>query len=274
MNRISQVNICKHCIQRKFDVDLGLICGLTNKLQDFEQTCQDFEYDTKSKSIVDKYIERFDDGVGTTKGFITMNNIRLQFSDYKNQNSKDSQIRKNEITHQMTYVKTRIRAVRKYRRVIQYVGYAFLLISFFLLIPFLSISDTSPDLGAVMLFEFQPKFTFKILFFGIVLTLIGHFTNIINTKKTKGTIELNHLGFVIKLKKRNIELFFNMISYVNISIVYSSLDNDGVTTYRVDFHTIDSPNKENRIHFKNNNLAGEILVDFFKTTDIIKVKQN
>lgn len=49
--RAEYAAICSHCTNRKFDRQLGVICGLTEKIADFENECSSFQRDPK---VVDK----------------------------------------------------------------------------------------------------------------------------------------------------------------------------------------------------------------------------
>ena len=46
MNRVEQLKFCKVCANQKFDFQNGVICGLTNRVADFEVTCPDFTEDS------------------------------------------------------------------------------------------------------------------------------------------------------------------------------------------------------------------------------------
>lgn len=46
MNRSEQLKFCQQCLNRKFDRDHGIVCGLTGFVADFEETCGDFKQDT------------------------------------------------------------------------------------------------------------------------------------------------------------------------------------------------------------------------------------
>ena len=43
--------ICKHCLNRKFDRKSGLYCGLTNRKPDFTGECPDYRLDEKAASL-------------------------------------------------------------------------------------------------------------------------------------------------------------------------------------------------------------------------------
>jgi hypothetical protein len=47
MTRNEQLAFCSICTKRKFDIDHGLICGLTNLKADFEHECGYFQFDPK-----------------------------------------------------------------------------------------------------------------------------------------------------------------------------------------------------------------------------------
>jgi len=58
MTREEQLRFCKICTKQKFDLQQGLICSLTSKKADFEDTCDWFEEDT---SITENsYLSEFD----------------------------------------------------------------------------------------------------------------------------------------------------------------------------------------------------------------------
>jgi len=58
MTREEQLKFCKICTKQKFDLQQGIICSLTNKKAEFEDTCDTFEEDT---SITDNsYLSEFD----------------------------------------------------------------------------------------------------------------------------------------------------------------------------------------------------------------------
>lgn len=48
MNRAEQVKICKVCLNRKFDFNRGIICGLTDEPATFENSCDLYEEDEKA----------------------------------------------------------------------------------------------------------------------------------------------------------------------------------------------------------------------------------
>jgi len=45
MTRDQQLKFCKTCVNRKFEPQSGLICGLTNRKADFETECKSYELD-------------------------------------------------------------------------------------------------------------------------------------------------------------------------------------------------------------------------------------
>ena len=49
LTRAQQVNFCKQCTKRQFDLDQGLICGLTGQVADFDKHCPDYEQDRTVK---------------------------------------------------------------------------------------------------------------------------------------------------------------------------------------------------------------------------------
>ncbi len=48
MTRAEQLRFCKVCTKHKFDLQQGIICSLTGKQADFEDSCDWFEEDSKS----------------------------------------------------------------------------------------------------------------------------------------------------------------------------------------------------------------------------------
>ena len=54
MTRTEHLEFCKKCLNRKFDPKQGLICNLTEKIADFEETCSNFKLD---ETVLDKVIE-------------------------------------------------------------------------------------------------------------------------------------------------------------------------------------------------------------------------
>ena len=53
MTREEHLSYCKICLNRKLDLKQGLICNLTEKLADFEETCQEFKEDPIKKKELD-----------------------------------------------------------------------------------------------------------------------------------------------------------------------------------------------------------------------------
>ncbi|OJJ21989.1 hypothetical protein BKI52_08080 [marine bacterium AO1-C] len=45
LTREQQLEYCKQCTKRKFDMNKGVICGLTNDIATFEESCPDYEND-------------------------------------------------------------------------------------------------------------------------------------------------------------------------------------------------------------------------------------
>ena len=45
MEREKQLEFCKQCSHRKMNFKVGLLCGLTDKMADFEIACPDFVED-------------------------------------------------------------------------------------------------------------------------------------------------------------------------------------------------------------------------------------
>jgi len=50
MTRGDQLCYCLVCTRRKFEQTNGFICGLTNKIADFEETCEQFDLDKQEKN--------------------------------------------------------------------------------------------------------------------------------------------------------------------------------------------------------------------------------
>jgi uncharacterized RDD family membrane protein YckC len=46
-SRVKQLKFCEICKEQKFDVDRGIICGLTNSLADFDVSCSSFNEDVE-----------------------------------------------------------------------------------------------------------------------------------------------------------------------------------------------------------------------------------
>ena len=61
MTREEQLVFCKQCINRKMDMQSGLLCGLTNEKADFEESCDDFVKDESVKeepiALTDYFVE-------------------------------------------------------------------------------------------------------------------------------------------------------------------------------------------------------------------------
>lgn len=53
MTREEQLKFCKICKNQKFDMNQGIICGLTNQRADFEETCDSFIEDSELKSKIE-----------------------------------------------------------------------------------------------------------------------------------------------------------------------------------------------------------------------------
>lgn len=49
MTREQHMEFCKRCTNRKFDAEQGLICRITNRLADFDPTCENFKLDETVK---------------------------------------------------------------------------------------------------------------------------------------------------------------------------------------------------------------------------------
>ncbi len=49
MNRDQHLEFCRRCLNRKFDGQQGIICGLTNRIADFENSCPSFSLDESVK---------------------------------------------------------------------------------------------------------------------------------------------------------------------------------------------------------------------------------
>lgn len=58
MTREEQLRFCKICKKQKFDLQQGIICSLTGKKADFEDTCDWFEEDTNITQ--NDYLSEFD----------------------------------------------------------------------------------------------------------------------------------------------------------------------------------------------------------------------
>ena len=53
MTRQEHLSYCKICLNRKKDLQQGLVCNLTNEIANFEETCQDFREDPIKKKKLD-----------------------------------------------------------------------------------------------------------------------------------------------------------------------------------------------------------------------------
>jgi hypothetical protein len=53
MTREEHLEFCKKCLNRKFDFNQGIICGLNGKIAAFKNECKDFEQDSSVNIIVD-----------------------------------------------------------------------------------------------------------------------------------------------------------------------------------------------------------------------------
>ncbi|WP_445749881.1 hypothetical protein [Polaribacter sp.] len=51
MKREEHLKFCKVCLNREFNYNKGLLCGLTNKLADFENECKNFEKDSEAEDF-------------------------------------------------------------------------------------------------------------------------------------------------------------------------------------------------------------------------------
>lgn len=54
MNRKEQLKYCSNCLNRKFDPQQGLICGLTDRPADFVESCSSYEVDERKKAEQEK----------------------------------------------------------------------------------------------------------------------------------------------------------------------------------------------------------------------------
>ena len=52
MERNEHLEFCKICIHRKMNFKIGLTCGLTNEIADFDDSCPNFEIDEKEKERI------------------------------------------------------------------------------------------------------------------------------------------------------------------------------------------------------------------------------
>ena len=57
MTRQEHLQFCKKCLNRKFDKQQGIICSITDKIADFESTCENFSLDATVKEEI-KTVER------------------------------------------------------------------------------------------------------------------------------------------------------------------------------------------------------------------------
>jgi hypothetical protein len=68
MKREEHLKFCEICTNKKFDLNKGIICGLTLKIADFEDNCENFSENSLEK---EKFIERKANiGASKTKRFI------------------------------------------------------------------------------------------------------------------------------------------------------------------------------------------------------------
>ncbi|MGB7784578.1 MAG: hypothetical protein WBL27_00625 [Salinimicrobium sp.] len=58
MDRTQQVSICKTCTNQSFDMNKGVICGLTNDIGLFETECHDFVVDEQAKKDAEEELAR------------------------------------------------------------------------------------------------------------------------------------------------------------------------------------------------------------------------
>lgn len=54
MDRTEHIKVCKRCMNRKFDKQKGLICGLTDEVATFEVQCFSYVRDEKAIELEDK----------------------------------------------------------------------------------------------------------------------------------------------------------------------------------------------------------------------------
>lgn len=83
MTREERLKFCKVCTNRKFDVKTGLICSLTGKIADFDETCPNFSQDEREneKQTTDELLKQKAE-VGKIKAiklFIVMVGISFLF---------------------------------------------------------------------------------------------------------------------------------------------------------------------------------------------------
>lgn len=53
MTREEHLEFCRRCLNRKFDLDRGIICGLTGQIANFEKECENFNVDNSVVITVD-----------------------------------------------------------------------------------------------------------------------------------------------------------------------------------------------------------------------------
>src|SRR5678815_1685119 len=53
MTREEHLEFCQRCLNRKFDLQHGIVCGLTGQIAAFEKECKDFRHDTSVVIHVD-----------------------------------------------------------------------------------------------------------------------------------------------------------------------------------------------------------------------------
>ncbi|MGB0870648.1 MAG: hypothetical protein ACPG6V_02230 [Flavobacteriales bacterium] len=55
MTKEHKINYCKGCKHRKINMEVGLVCSLTNKIGDFENSCDTFisqaDFDKQRKQL-------------------------------------------------------------------------------------------------------------------------------------------------------------------------------------------------------------------------------
>lgn len=66
MTRDAQLQCCKVCVHHKKDLNLGIICGLSGAIADFESQCDDFKKDSSLKTRTSGSTWR--NGIGTSQG--------------------------------------------------------------------------------------------------------------------------------------------------------------------------------------------------------------
>ncbi len=57
MTRKEHLEFCKKCVNRRFDSNQGLICSISGKIADFDQTCISFSLDESVKEVVNDTLE-------------------------------------------------------------------------------------------------------------------------------------------------------------------------------------------------------------------------